>query len=624
MSRILNGIVMLLTLFLAVIQEAAAQQPTAGTIEINLDATETPRRLIRTQMVIPVQPGPLTLYYPKWIQGEHAPNGPINDLSGLKLQANGKPITWKRDDLDLYAFHCIVPDGAKTLEVNLEFLAPTGDISAKLAFLNWHHVLVYPKGTPVYDLQVRANIKVPQGWKLGTSLPLEWNKDNVAQSKTVPLYTLIDSPILCGAHLREIPIGPKDGPPHYLVIACDSPAGLEISEAVKSQYDHLVEQAGELFGARHYRGYRFLCACSDHVGQGAVEHHESSRNHLPERFFVDDSYRKSVGVWVLPHEYVHSWCGKYRRPEGLATDDYQKPYKTRDLWVYEGLTEYLGFVLTGRAGMYTSAQSREQFASIADWAKLQGGRTWRPLEDTTVAAPHLYHARNDWSSRRRGVDFYDEGALLWLDADTLIREKTKGLKSLDDFCQGFFGGKSGPPEVKAYSYGDIIQSLNDVVAHDWKAFLDKRLTSTDPEPPLDGIARGGWKLVYRPMAGDLLKTSESLEKSLYLSSSIGLSINSDGQVNDVTPGRAADKAGIGPGMKLLAVNGRRYSPERLHAAVAATAMDKEKLALLLENRDYYDTFVLNYTDGARFPHLERDGAMVDWFTEIFSARKPAR
>jgi predicted metalloprotease with PDZ domain len=606
------------------LQAAGPDRP----IELSLDATEAPRKLLHARIVIPAAPGPLTLYYPKWIQGEHMPSGPINDLSGLKIQAGGKPLEWRRDDLDLYAFHCTVPSGVETVEVTLDYLMPEAkegytagpSATAQLAILNWHLTLFYPKGPPVREQPIRASLKLPEGWQAGTALPVESVKGTVTQYKTVSLETLADSPVLCGRHFKEVPLGPAEGPPHYLVLACDSAKGLELSDELKGHYQRLVAEAGALFGARHYHSYRYLVTMSDHVRPTGIEHHESSDNRVPERFLVDENYRKLWTAWLLSHEYVHSWNGKYRRPEGLATPDFQQPMRTKLLWVYEGLTEYLGFVLAGRSGLYTPELSRENLALVAEWAKNQKGRTWRPLEDTAVSAPHLYSSRAEWSSRRRGVDFYDEGALLWLDADTLIREKTGGKKSLDDFCKAFYGGTSGPPAVKPYTFDDVVKTLNDVVEHDWKGFLTRRLTTTSPEPPLDGLTRGGWKLVYKNTPGDLFRATEGEEKGVNLAASIGLLVKEDGKVVDVVPGKAADRAGIAPGMKLLAVNGRRWSTERLREAVAATRDGKGKLELLLENTDFFHSFKLDYSEGDKYAHLERDANKPDLISDIFRPR----
>jgi predicted metalloprotease with PDZ domain len=597
-------------------------------IELSVDATDAARKLIHARLVIPVSPGKMTLYYPKWIPGEHAPTGPITELSGVKLRAGDQTVSWQRDDEDLYAFHCTIPDRVDTLEVTLDYLAPsmrdafTSGISMteRLMILNWNQVLLYPRGRPVREQQVRASLTLPTGWKLGTPLATEATKEAKTQFKTVSLETLVDSPVLCGAHFKEIPLGPKDGPPHFLVLACDSASGLELDAELKGHYERLIAEAGALFGARHYRSYRFLVTLSDSFRPDGIEHHECSDNRLPERFLRDDSYRKQWEMWLLPHEYVHSWNGKYRRPDGLATTDFQKPMKTKMLWVYEGLTQYLGDVLAARSGLYSQDYTRENLALIADWARNQRGRKWRPLQDTTTAAPHLYSARQEWSSRRRGVDFYDEGVLLWLDVDTLIREKSGGKKSLDDFCRAFFGGKDGPPEVKPYTFDELVKALNDVAAYDWKAFLEKRLTSTDAEPPLDGLTRSGWKMVLRDKAGELLKARDSEDKTINLTSSIGLLLKEDGQVLDVIPETPADKAGIGPGMKLLGVNDRRWTADRLKEAVAATK-GGAKLTLLLENHEYFKTATLDYAGGERYPHLERNDK-PDVLGDILRPRLP--
>ena len=630
MSRVLRfgfGVI----LFLSPLTTLSAQ-PAPRPIELSVDATEAPRRLLHATLKIPVSAGPLTLYYPKWIQGEHSPSGPIADLSGLKMKAAGKPIPWRRDDLDLYAFHVIIPAGVDMLEVSLDYLGAAKDavgfsatacMTPNLAVINWHLVLLYPKGPAVRDIPIKADITLPKGWKLGTAIPVDAEKGERTQFKTVSLEMLADSPVLCGKHFKQIALASdeaENGPPHYLLLACDSAAGLAITPELQAQYTQLVQEAGALFGVRHYRSYRFLVAMSDHLNHFAVEHHECSDNRVPERFLIDESYRKSSHQWVLAHEFVHSWNGKYRRPEGLATSDYQKPYKTSLLWVYEGLTQYLGCVLTARSGLYSMETSRENYALIADWAKNQRGRNWRSLEDTAVAAPHLYYARSDWASRRRGVDFYDEGALLWLDVDTLIREKTAGKKSIDNFCQIFFAGKGGVPDVKAYSLKDIVEALNSVAPHDWQKFLERRVAVADEQAPLDGLARGGWKLVYRDTASDLFKARETEDKNLNLASSIGLMLTEEGKVIDVIPGRAADKAGIGPGMKVLGVNDRRFNIERMREALAATAKGEAKLRLLTENQEHFRTFTLAYTDGDRYPHLQRNDSKTDMLAEIFRPR----
>jgi predicted metalloprotease with PDZ domain len=598
----------------------------AEPIELNADLTEAPRRLFKATLKIPAKPGALTLHYPKWIQGEHQPTGPISDLSGVTITAGGKPVAWQRDDVELNDFHCTVPDGANAVEVSLEYLVP-GDkggygagpaATAKLAILNWYLLTLYPleKGQHVRDIPVKASLKLPSGWQAGTALPIESARAGFIQFKTASLETVQDSPVLCGLYFREIHIGPKDGPPHFLTLACDSEAGLKPDEKWLAAYSKLVEEAGALFGARHYRSYRFLLALTDQFGHNAIEHHESSDNRMPERMFLDEVQRKLHAAWVPSHEYVHSWNGKFRRPAGLTTPNYQDPMQTRLLWVYEGLTEYYGFVLAVRSGLWPNATAMDNWAEVADWAGNQKGRNWRPLDDTTTAN-HLYASRNEWQSRRRGVDFYDEGALIWLDADTLIREKTSGAKSLDDFCKAFHGGGNGAPQVKSYTFEDVVKGLNDVLAYDWKTFLERRLVAIAEKAPLDGITRGGWKVTIKKEPNELRKALDENGKSLNLTTSIGLVLSNEGKVTDVVPGSSADKAGIGPHMKVLAVNGRRFDNVRMAEAIAATEDGKAKLDLVVENGDFIATHPVDYAGGAKHPHLQRDESKPDLIGAIF-------
>jgi predicted metalloprotease with PDZ domain len=602
---------------------AEAQTSKGPPITLAFDATDAPRRILHATLTIPAQPGPLTLYYPKWIPGEHGPTGPVTDLAGLKITAAGKVIAWRRDDLDMYAIHCKVPAGADAVEVSLSFLTPPGgsgftsggSCTPQLAVLSFNQVLLYPSGRPTRQIECRASLKLPAGWKLGTALPVRKQQGQTTEFETVSLDTLVDSPVLCGAHFREIALGPTSGPPHYLAMACDSAAGLQISPAMKENLDRLVVEAHKLFGSRHYRSYKFLLALSDNIAHFGLEHHESSDNRVPERMLLEDRMRKSTWAMLLPHEFVHSWNGKYRRPADMVTDDFQQPQKTRMLWVYEGLTQYLGYVLTARCGLWTPERFRDNLAGIAEWAQNQRGRTWRPLEDTATAAQLLFYARGDWSALRRSVDFYDEGVLLWLEIDTLIREKTKGKRSLDDFCRRFYGGEDGKPSLRPFTLNDLVADLNAVLEYDWKEHLRKRVAAPTPTPPLEGIERAGWKLTYSDKPSDLQQGNEGEQKLIDLSASVGLALKEDGTVIDVIPGKAAHKAGVGPGMKLIAVNGRRYSASLLREALAATKKGV-KLELLLENGEFFRTYALEYAGGERYPRLERDAGRPDLLMAI--------
>jgi predicted metalloprotease with PDZ domain len=598
---------------------ARAQEP----IILDVDASEAARRMYHAKLDIPVQAGALTLYLPKWIPGNHGPTGPIGALSGLRLEAGGKSIAWKRDPIDMFAFNCEIPEGIKSLQVHLDCSASSqmADSTAKMAMIRWNEMLLYPKGPSQQEIHLKARLKVPAGWKLGTALPVVGHDGDVTHFSAVSLETLIDSPVICGENFKEVSLGEHDGVPHFLELACDGPGGLEMSEDVRKQHERLVVEAGALFGARHYKSYRFLLTLSQNMGFHGLEHHESSDDGGPEKMLVDKSVRDPL-AFLLPHEYVHSWNGKYRRPAGLITRDFQGAQKTGLLWVYEGLTEYLGTILTARCGLWTPEETRDYLALMADLMQSHKGRTWRPLIDTSVAAPLNHFSTNQWQAWHRGVDYYDEGTLIWLEADTRIRMLTNGQRSLDDFCRSFFGGSSGKPEVKPYTFDDVVNGLNSIAPYDWKELLTKRLNATGPNAPFDGFTQGGWKLTYTDKPTAFFKGAEALEKISNHVASIGLIVSAEGAVADVIPGSAADRAHIGPGMKLTAVNTRKYSAEGLSEAIAASKNPESRIELLIENGDYFKTFTLDYHDGARYPKLEKIGTGADLLSDIIKPLKP--
>jgi predicted metalloprotease with PDZ domain len=592
-------------------------------IELAVDASEAPRKVLHAKLVVPAQPGPLTLCFPQWIPGTHGPTGPITSLAGLKWFAGGQEIPWKRDEIDMYAFHCTVPDGARAVEIALNALTGTGErgegATANMAVIRWNQLLLYPKGPWMQDIQFQASLRVPADWKLGTALPVASQSGLVTRFAPVSLETLIDSPALCGVHFRELALGSHDGLPHFLELACDSAEGLEMPADVRKQHERLVKEAGKLFGARHYRSYRFLVTLSDELPFHGLEHHESSDNGGPERMMVDKSVRDPL-AFLLPHEYVHSWCGKQRRPAGLITPTFQDPQRTDLLWVYEGLTEYLGTILTARCGLWTSEETRAYIALTAEAMQTQRGRTWRPLIDTTVAAPLLAHAAVGWASKQRVADYYDEGVLIWLEVDARIRQLSHGKRSLDDFCKSFFGGDSGMPVVKPYTFAELVACLNAIAPHDWEGLFNRRLQATGALAPLEGIVESGWRLGHGTAPSALHKETQAMAKIVDQRSSIGVLLAPDGSVKDVIPGSAADQAGLAPKMKLLAVNTRRFSPDVLSRAIEATGKAKEPLQVLAENGEFFRTFTVDYHDGLRYPRLERNSAKPDLLSEIL---KPA-
>ena len=600
-----------------------AQNP----VRLRVDATDAPRRLFHVRMTIPARPGPMTLLYPEWIPGEHMPSGPIVNLVGLKFQAGGQTVAWRRDSVNMYAFHIEVPAGASSVDAAFDFISPPEEggyssgssATSELAVLNWNQLLLYPQGAQPDTLPYQAALRLPGSWRYGTALPIARESASEIEFQPATLTTLIDSPLLAGAHFRTVELGTDRGAPHYLHLAGDSDRAIEIGPDLVDEYKNLVAETGALFGSRHYRSYHFLFTLSDHVAHFGLEHHESSDDRLGERTLVDPGPRKLSGT-LLPHEFVHSWNGKYRRPIGLTSDGadggYDTPMKGDLLWVYEGLTNYLGEILAPRSGLESMEDFRESLAIDAAALDTKFGRAWRPLEDSAVAAQILYEAGSDYADYRRSVDYYPEGTLIWLDADVTIRQLSKGARSLDDFCRAFEGGPGGAPAMKPYDFADVVAALNSVQPYDWADFLNSRLHSTEPHAPLGGIEHSGWKLVYDAERSDFLKAEEAERRMIDLSHSIGLKVKEDGTVIDIAYGGPAHKAGIAPAVAIVAVDNRQFTPTILREAVQATASTTKPLELLIKTGEYYETHRIDYHGGERYPHLVRDPAVPDLLSAI--------
>ena len=597
---------------------------TSQTIHVTVDATDAPRKILHATLTIPVQPGPLTLVYPEWIPGEHGPTGPIDDLAGIVIRANGQELAWRRDDVNMFAFHVKVPDGVSSLDVKVDFLATaaaTGfsagaSTSANLVVVSWNELVIYPAGHKADDISVQPAIKLPAGWQYGTALTKTGESGGTIEFETTSLEQMIDSPLLAGRYFKEFPLAPEVTPKHFLDIAADGPEDLRVKPETLAGFSNLVRETGALYRSRHYNSYHFLVTCSDQVAHFGLEHHQSSDDRVPEKTFLDDNLLLLTAD-LLPHEFTHSWNGKYRRPIGLATGNYEDPMKGDMLWVYEGLTEYLGDVLAARSGIETPDEFRSALAASAAALDYRPGRTWRDLEDTAVAAQTLYDASQQWDNWRRGVDYYQEGELIWLEADTLIRKLTNDKKSLNDFCALFEGlGGNTPPKVVPYTFDDVVAALNTVVPYDWAGFLRERLTSKSPHAPLGGIENGGYRIVYTDQPGEFIQAREASSGDAEAWWSIGLSVSSDGHINDVLVGSVSDKAGLGPGMQIVAVNGRQYAASLLGDAITGAKTSSAPIELIVVNTGYYKVVKLDYHDGLRFPHLERVQGTPDRLDEI--------
>lgn len=606
---------------------------TAPTVTIFVDATTAPRKIFHAKLKIPASPGDLTLYYPKWIPGEHAPDGPVIDLAGLKFSASsGRTLRWRRDLLDGFTIHVDVPAGENEVDAELDFLSPAtfesgfsagSSATDKMAVISWNQVLLYPKGWKSDDLTYVASLKLPANWKFGTPLPIasttgdQLNGEMQITFQPASLTTLVDSPVITGEFLKVVKLA--DNPLVEMDLAADSAAALDAPPDVWDHYKSLVDQTNKLFGAHHYRDYHFLYSLSNHVAHFGLEHHESDDSRVDERGLVDEALRKSEAS-LLPHEYVHSWNGKYRRPADLATPDYQEPMQDDLLWVYEGLTDYLAAVLTARSGLLNGSDAREELAITAASLDHTPGRAWRNLQDTADAAAQLYFSPEAWRSVRRTTDFYDEDTLNWLWADVIIRQQSKGKKSLDDFCKLFHGAPSTPPAVKTYTFEDVVNTLNQVAPYEWRGFWNERLTNHGPGAPLGGIELSGWKLAYDEFPSAMDCAGECGSRSVDVKFSIGFSLREDGTIIDTIEGMPAAMAGIGPGMKLLGVNGRKYSSQILRDALKAGKTSADPLELLVENTDYYKVYKVNYHGGERYPHLVRDETKPDLLSEIYGTK----
>ncbi|HEX3684052.1 MAG TPA: hypothetical protein VHU83_16085 [Bryobacteraceae bacterium] len=599
------------------------ERPPRGPISISVDLTDAPRKFLHAQLKIPVEPGPLTLVYPQWIPGEHGPTGPVDNFAGVAFSANGQAIAWQRDDVNMFAFHLTVPAGVKVLEAHVDFLAtaaPTGfsagaSTSANLAILSWNEVVLYPAGVASAEVMLEPSLKLPEGWKFGTALTPSSSEGSVTHFRPVPLNMLVDSPVLAGRFFKEIPLAEEVTPKHFLDLAADGPEDLKISSDLSTAFDNLVRETGALYASRHYESYHFLLTLSDSVAHFGLEHHQSSDDRVEARNFLDEDLSMLNGD-LLPHEFTHSWNGKYRRPAGLYTTDFQHPMKGNLLWVYEGLTQYLGDVLAARSGIWTPEQYRSYLAESAAELDHRPGRTWRDLEDTAISAQILYGASDQWDNWRRAVDYYAEGELVWLEVDTTIRKLSGGKKSLNDFCERFLGvGGNTPAKTLTYTFDDVVANLNAIQPYDWGQLLKERLTSKSPHAPLAGIANGGYRIEYTEEANEFIRAVESRDRGVNTWYSLGMLVT-DNTVVDVLVGSPAYRAGLGPGMRLVAVNGRRASEDILRQAIRDSKGTGPEIELIVENAGFFQVVKLDYHGGERYPHLVREGQTPAYLDDI--------
>lgn len=595
-------------------------------IQITADLTDAPRKLYHAEIDIPVKPGPVTLITPEWIPGTHMPMGPANDITGVVFTANGKTLPWRRDDVDLYEFHVTIPDGVNRLHAHVDCIV-TARITHKLAVLEWEKLLLYPAHIPVRDIPIQPSLKVPAGWGVGTALtpvgaasypvPAAGSTTHFAATNVEQLE---DSPIITGQYFHEYALAPSIHPNHYLDVVADEPEDVQLRPAFLAGVNNLVQEADALYASHHYSVYHFLLTLSNVAGGEGLEHGQSSDNGVGEKGYADAAHQLPEAD-LLSHEFTHSWNGKYRRPVGLYQPDFATPQQGAMLWVYEGMTEYLGNVLAARSGLKTQAQYRDVLALTAATLDNRPGREWRPTEDTAVAASILRGRNPAWSNWRRGQDYYFEGELLWLDADTLIRTKTHNKKSLNDFERIFLGkGGNTGPLIVPYTFDELVQDLNAVLPYDWATFLHDRIDNINPHADLAGIEQGGYRLVYRDEPSPSMRMMEATggprRAGVQCWFSVGLQVSSDGTIQDVRWNGPADKAQLAPGEKILAVNGQIFSDDRLREAIRNSKGTTEPIHLIVQADTYVSTARIDYHGGERYPVLERVAGVPDYLDDI--------
>jgi predicted metalloprotease with PDZ domain len=600
----------------------------AGPVAITVRLPHPEQQLFYVHEVMPVRPGPLTLYYPKYIPGDHAPDGPIGAMMGLEITGGGRRIAWRRDAVDMFTFHLTVPPSVDRIDIRFQFPAPDR-ITPKLMGLEWNCVALYQAGSPTKQQIYQPTLVIPAGWGYASALTTEQDNAGRIAFKPVPFNTLVDSPVIAGQYFRQIDLTPAGSPVHrYLDLVGDNAAALDLSATQIADFRNLVAQAQALFHSHHYDDYHFLLTLSDYVSKGGLEHHQSSDDRArggskmfadPDHFMLDAS--------LLPHEYTHSWNGKFMRPAELWQPNFERPEHAQMIWVYESLTVYLGDMLTARSGLWSPDTWRQVVAYRAADMTHRPGRDWRPLVDTTIGAQLLYGSPSAWASWRRQTDFYREGELLWLAVDMKIRTLSHDRRSIDDFARSFFGVDNGSFITHTYTFSDLVSALNAVQPCDWAGFLRNWLDGVgDQVPLLSGIDASGWRLVYTDqpsryqMAHENVGQGELSRQGVDEMFSVGLFLDSQGKVEDVLWNGPAFKAGLAPGMQLVAVDGKPYSTQALRDEIVQAQKSGKPLQIEATEDGMTRLHTIDYEGGLKFPHLVRVPGTTDYLKEILSSR----
>ncbi|WBH15435.1 M61 family metallopeptidase [Sphingomonas radiodurans] len=596
-------------------------RPYSGTITLDVDATDVTRGIFRVTETIPVaKAGPMVLLYPAWLPGNHGPRGQIEKLAGLVITAGGKRIEWTRDPVDVFAFHVDVPAGVKTIEARFQFISATKTDQGRVAMtpemlsLQPNSVSLYPAGWFTRQIPVTMTVKYPAGWTAAGAIPAKVSGSSYTYDR-VNYETLVDSPIVAGRYAKTWPLSPRVS----LAVFADTPGELAATPAQIDAHKRLVDQSVKAFFSQHYDNYTFLLSISDNLGGIGLEHHRSSENGVTPGYFTkwdDGPGRRNL----LPHEYAHSWNGKFRRGAGSWTPDFRTPMRNSLLWVYEGQTQFWGYVLQARSGIVSKQDTLDQIAAIGALYESQPARQWRDLLDTTNDPIISARRPKGWSSWQRSEDYYSEGMLIWLEVDSRLRELSGGKKSIDDFAKAFFGVRDGDWGDLTYTFDDLVTTLNAIQPYDWRTLLTQRLTEHAKGAPLTGLERNGYRLIYTAEPTPSFKSGEKARKVVDLTYSGGFVVGANAEVTSVTWGSAAFDAGLTVGTMIVSVDGVAYSDDRLKTAIAATKDSKQPVQLWIKNGDRYRQVALDWHGGLRYPRLEKIGTGEAGLDRLLSPR----
>ncbi len=603
---------------------APQDKPYAGLITLRV-AFDTDHHVFNITETIPAAPGPLTLLYPRWIPGTHAPEGTVAAMAGLTINAGTTEIAWQRDTVDVTAVHLTVPQAAPPLTLHFQYLSPPTDregavvMTDRIVLLQFWHDVLYPSGYYVRDIPVRAEVELPAQWQYGTALEQQGRDGNLVTFKTVPLDVLIDSPIYAGRYFARFDMAPGAKTPVHMDAVADAPEDLAITPADLAAHRAMVAQEERNFASSHYDHFDLLVALSDETNSG-LEHHRSSENGVSSTYFTEPAKALLDHTFLMTHEYAHSWNGKFRRPADLWSPDYNVvPERGSLLWVYEGQTQYWGDVIAARAGLQTPEQFHDYIAYTAADLQAQAGRLWRPLQDTTNDPVINQRRPLAWRSYSRAEDYYQEGAMIWLDADTLIREATNNHASLTTFAQRFFGIEDGNFSEVTYDFTDVVANLNAVYPYDWAAFLRRRLDDHPNTDLMDGLTRSGWRLVFTDKPNEVEKASGARRHATSYVFSLGLTLGREGKVSTVAWGGPAYNAGLSQGVTIVAVNGMELDGDQtLTTALKTASTNKSPIVLLVHDGKRFRTVHIDYQGGMRSPHLERIPGTTDRLADIIA------